>query len=242
MAWEDRESSGFLLRLPEYLSPKTRRRNPGLPVTHELCQQPKKKTRRHLPHTKKVITTHAPPQRQNISPIHAMPFERDVESSRVHHLEEDEKQQDGDEQPQDQRNKRRRIEPGRFVVLSFIRVDFRFPPGSIIRLAMKNFVTYTAAEFYPGPNMNLVIGPNGSGKSTIVCAICLGLGYRPEVLGRATAVGDYVQHGKEVAEIEIELAQDNGQSIVVKRKIKRDKNLSTYYLNGSPSNQIVCSD
>src|SRR5277367_979503 len=46
MAWEDRESSGFLLRLPEYLSPKTRRRNPGLPVTHELCQQPKKKTRR----------------------------------------------------------------------------------------------------------------------------------------------------------------------------------------------------
>ena len=115
------------------------------------------------------------------------------------------------------------------------RVDiFRFPPGSILRLAMKNFVTYTAAEFFPGPNMNLVIGPNGSGKSTIVCAICLGLGYRPDVLGRATAVGDYVQHGKEAAEIEIELAQENGQSIVVKRKIKRDKNQSTYYLNGTP--------
>ena len=104
---------------------------------------------------------------------------------------------------------------------------------------MKNFVTYTAAEFFPGPNMNLVIGPNGSGKSTIVCAICLGLGYRPDVLGRATAVGDYVQHGKEVAEIEIELAQENGQSIVVKRKIKRDKNQSTYYLNGIPPNQNV---
>jgi chromosome segregation ATPase len=104
---------------------------------------------------------------------------------------------------------------------------------------MKNFVTYTAAEFFPGPNMNLVIGPNGSGKSTIVCAICLGLGYRPDVLGRATAVGDYVQHGKEVAEIEIELAQKNGQSVVVKRKIKRDKNQSTYYLNGIPPNQNV---
>ena len=113
-------------------------------------------------------------------------------------------------------------------------VDRRFPPGSILRLAMKNFVTYTDAEFYPGPNMNLVIGPNGSGKSTIVCAICLGLGYRPDVLGRATAVGDYVQHGKEVAEIEIELAKENGQSVIVKRKIKRDKNQSTYYLNGRP--------
>ena len=121
------------------------------------------------------------------------------------------------------------------------RVDiFRFPPGSILRLAMKNFVTYTAAEFFPGPNMNLVIGPNGSGKSTIVCAICLGLGYRPDVLGRATAVGDFVQHGKEVAEIEIELAQDNGQSVVVKRKIKRDKNQSTYYLNGIPQIRTSC--
>ena len=98
---------------------------------------------------------------------------------------------------------------------------------------MKNFVTYTSAEFFPGPNMNLVIGPNGSGKSTIVCAICLGLGYPPAVLGRATAVGDYVQHGKDAAEIEIELAQENNKSIVIKRRIKREKNLSTYYLNGT---------
>jgi len=83
--------------------------------------------------------------------------------------------------------------------------------------------------------MNLVIGPNGSGKSTIVCAICLGLGYSPNVLGRASAVGDFVQHGKDMAEIEIELAQGNGKTVVIKRKIKRDKNLSTYYLNGTNS-------
>lgn len=103
-------------------------------------------------------------------------------------------------------------------------------------MSLKNFVTYTSAEFYPGPNMNLVIGPNGSGKSTIVCAICLGLGYSPNVLARATAVGDFVQHGKETAEIEIELAKENGESVVVKRKIKREKNQSTYFLNGcSPS-------
>lgn len=87
--------------------------------------------------------------------------------------------------------------------------------------------------------MNLVIGPNGSGKSTIVCAICLGLGYSPNVLGRATAAGDFVQNGKDMAEIEIELAQENGKTVVVKRKIKRDKNLSTYYLNGTHANETA---
>jgi structural maintenance of chromosomes protein 5 len=80
--------------------------------------------------------------------------------------------------------------------------------------------------------MNLVIGPNGSGKSTIVCAICLGLGYSPNVLGRATAVGDFVQHGKDSAEIEIELALPANKSMVVKRKIKKDKNSSVFYVDG----------
>jgi len=201
-----------------------------------------KKTRTTSATPKKAYPpqTHARTTRTANIPIHAMPLERDAESSRVHVLEEDEEQEDGDEQPQDQRNKRRRTDSARSAVPWISCVDFRFPPGSIIRLAMKNFVTYSDAQFYPGPNMNLVIGPNGSGKSTIVCAICLGLGYRPDVLGRATAVGDYVQHGKEVAEIEIELAQENGQSIVVKRKIKRDKNQSTYYLNGISPNRDVC--
>lgn len=54
-------------------------------------------------------------------------------------------------------------------------------PGSIVRVALKNFVTYTASEFFPGPRLNMVIGPNGTGKSTLVCAICLGLGWKTEV-------------------------------------------------------------
>jgi ABC-type Mn2+/Zn2+ transport system ATPase subunit len=29
--------------------------------------------------------------------------------------------------------------------------------------------------------MNMVIGPNGTGKSTVVCAIALGLGAKPDV-------------------------------------------------------------
>lgn len=54
-------------------------------------------------------------------------------------------------------------------------------PGSIVRVKLTNFVTYTAVEFFPGPSLNMVIGPNGTGKSTLVCAICLGLGWGPQV-------------------------------------------------------------
>ena len=53
--------------------------------------------------------------------------------------------------------------------------------GSIVRIKLENFVTYDAVEVFPGPNLNMIIGPNGTGKSTIVCAIALGLGGKPEV-------------------------------------------------------------
>lgn len=53
--------------------------------------------------------------------------------------------------------------------------------GSIVRVNLKNFVTYDSVEFFPGPNLNMIIGPNGTGKSTIVCAIALGLGWNTSV-------------------------------------------------------------
>ena len=56
-----------------------------------------------------------------------------------------------------------------------------YQPGSIRRIKMVNFVTYTAAEFFPGPSLNMIIGPNGTGKSTLVCAICIGLGWDTKV-------------------------------------------------------------
>lgn len=66
-------------------------------------------------------------------------------------------------------------------------------PGSIVRVKLTNFVTYTEAEFKPGPSLNMVIGPNGTGKSTLVCAICLGLGWGTQV-GRCTfRVEDYAE-------------------------------------------------
>lgn len=60
-------------------------------------------------------------------------------------------------------------------------------PGAIVRVTLKNFVTYTTAEFLPGPSLNMVIGPNGTGKSTLVCAICLGLGWKTEVRSQGAA-------------------------------------------------------
>lgn len=54
-------------------------------------------------------------------------------------------------------------------------------PGAIVRVVMTDFVTYAHAEFTLGPSLNMLIGPNGTGKSTLVCAVALGLGGKPEV-------------------------------------------------------------
>ncbi|KAL1960517.1 hypothetical protein VTO42DRAFT_7816 [Malbranchea cinnamomea] len=113
-------------------------------------------------------------------------------------------------------------------------------PGAIVRVKLSDFVTYTSAEFFPGPRLNMVIGPNGTGKSTLVCAICLGLGWPPHYLGRAKDPGEFVKHGCEEATIEIELKGDGRRfraNPVICRFIKREGNKSTYTLNGEPSSQ-----
>ncbi|KAL8729130.1 MAG: hypothetical protein Q9166_004961 [cf. Caloplaca sp. 2 TL-2023] len=113
-------------------------------------------------------------------------------------------------------------------------------PGSIVRVKLANFVTYTAVEFLPGPSLNMVIGPNGTGKSTLVCAICLGLGWGPQHLGRAKDVSEYVKHGEQEATIEIELAADpkrHRRNPVIKCNIKRENNKSTFSVDGNPSNK-----
>ncbi|KAF6233100.1 hypothetical protein HO173_008644 [Letharia columbiana] len=113
----------------------------------------------------------------------------------------------------------------------------KYQPGSIVRVELKNFVTYTAVEFFPGPSLNMVIGPNGTGKSTLVCAICLGLGWGPQHLGRAKEVSEYVKHGCQEAMIEIELAKDGKRfknNVVIRCNIKRDGNKTVFSVNGKP--------
>lgn len=113
-----------------------------------------------------------------------------------------------------------------------------FQPGAIIRVSVENFVTYEKAEFFPGPHLNMVVGPNGTGKSSLVCAICLGLGYSPRHLGRAGSVKEFVKHGKDVATIEIELCKrpTDRRNFVVRVQIKREQNTQKWWLNGKESN------
>ncbi|PFH57994.1 hypothetical protein XA68_14305 [Ophiocordyceps unilateralis] len=109
-----------------------------------------------------------------------------------------------------------------------------FQPGAIVRVKVINFVTYESAEFFPGPNLNMVIGPNGTGKSSLVCAICLGLGYSPKHLGRAGSVKEFVKHGKDAATIEIELQKrpSDRANFVVRNQIRREQNSQKWWLNG----------
>ncbi|KAK3311361.1 SMC5-like protein [Chaetomium strumarium] len=109
-----------------------------------------------------------------------------------------------------------------------------FHPGAIVRVKVRNFVTYQEAEFFLGPNLNMVIGPNGTGKSSLVCAICLGLGYSSSVLGRASAFGEFVKHGNEEAEIEVELQRkpEHAENYVVGLCIRREDNSRKFTING----------
>ncbi|KAI1351296.1 P-loop containing nucleoside triphosphate hydrolase protein [Xylaria sp. FL0043] len=112
-----------------------------------------------------------------------------------------------------------------------------FHPGAIVRVCVDNFVTYTHAEFLPGPNLNMVIGPNGTGKSSLVCAICLGLGYHPKHLGRASHVGEFVKHGEESATIEVELQKrpNDRANPIIRVQINREDNGRRWWLNGRES-------
>ncbi|KAK3938407.1 SMC5-like protein [Diplogelasinospora grovesii] len=117
-----------------------------------------------------------------------------------------------------------------------------FQPGAIVRVRVKNFVTYEEAEFHLGPHLNMIIGPNGTGKSSLVCAICLGLGYPTSVLGRASAFSDFVKHGNDQAEIEVELQRkpEEDENYIIGLLIRREDNSRKFTLNGGqkPLKQI----
>lgn len=112
--------------------------------------------------------------------------------------------------------------------------------GRIVRIALKNFLTYDKCEFFPGDKLNVILGPNGTGKSSVVCAICLGLGGSPTLLGRAKDIGDYVKHRTNEAMVEIELLKSNSPNLVVKRIITKGndgKATTKWFLNGKSSHQ-----
>ncbi|KAF3696821.1 Structural maintenance of chromosomes protein 5 [Channa argus] len=116
------------------------------------------------------------------------------------------------------------------------REEGRFVEGSIVRIAMKNFLTYDFSEVYPGPHLNMIVGANGTGKSSIVCAICLGLAGKTAILSRGDKVGLYVKRGCHKGSIEIELYKSGG-NVVINREIHVENNQSLWMLNRRHCNQ-----
>ncbi|KAH0588207.1 hypothetical protein H2248_006920 [Termitomyces sp. 'cryptogamus'] len=109
-------------------------------------------------------------------------------------------------------------------------------PGSIVRIQLKNFVTYDFVEFGVGPYLNMILGPNGTGKSSIACSICLGLNFPPNVLGRAADLNSFVKIGKQKGHIEIELKGKKGQgNLIIRRHLSATSKQSHFELNGKPA-------
>lgn len=108
-----------------------------------------------------------------------------------------------------------------------------FKPGQLLKVHVRNFVTYTDATFLPGPSLNMVIGPNGTGKSTLVCAICIGLGFSTAHLGRAKELSEFVKHGTKDASIEIQLKGFPGRTDkTIRLDFQRDGDKKQWSLDG----------
>ena len=91
--------------------------------------------------------------------------------------------------------------------------------GAIVRIRLRNFMTYTDVVLRPGPNLNMILGPNGTGKSAVVCSIIVGLAGEVSLTGRATSPAGLVKKGSDWASIEIELFNSRGSNYIVTRKI-----------------------
>ncbi|KZT60822.1 P-loop containing nucleoside triphosphate hydrolase protein [Calocera cornea HHB12733] len=116
----------------------------------------------------------------------------------------------------------------------FVRDKDGYVPGSIVRIALENFMTYDSTEFCPGPYLNMVLGPNGTGKSSIASAIAIGLGFSPTILGRSGALRAYVKHGADSASIELELKGKPGKkNLTIRRSLVANADSSTFLLNGA---------
>ncbi|GAA6011423.1 hypothetical protein JCM11491_002778 [Sporobolomyces phaffii] len=115
-----------------------------------------------------------------------------------------------------------------------VRDSTGYVTGSIVRIACQAFLTYDHVEFRPGPALNMIIGPNGSGKSTIACAIAIGLGFSPKVLGRSNKIREYCKNNSnEECWIEIELkGKPREKNHVIRRTLSRDTDRTVFHLDG----------
>ncbi|XP_063706320.1 structural maintenance of chromosomes protein 5 [Culicoides brevitarsis] len=103
--------------------------------------------------------------------------------------------------------------------------------GKIYSVACNDFVTYDEVMFLPGEYLNIIIGPNGTGKSTLVSAIVLGMGGRPEILSRSSALTDWIKHGCDEALIEIHVYKNETETTSFQRQFNQD-GMDEYKIDG----------
>ncbi|XP_053684572.1 structural maintenance of chromosomes protein 5 [Sabethes cyaneus] len=105
--------------------------------------------------------------------------------------------------------------------------------GKIKSVAVKDFVTYDVAIFYPDEHLNIIIGPNGTGKSTIVAAIVLGMGGHCKLLSRSGSIEDYIKNGKEEAKIEVTLYKNDKRSLITFRRTFDRRGKDRFEIDGT---------
>jgi len=103
-----------------------------------------------------------------------------------------------------------------------------------VKVIVNNFMTFSHCEIEPGSRLNLVLGANGTGKSSFVCALCVGLGGHPKLLGRADSVKEFVRRGQKEGSTEIWIAKEGGGVFKIFRNIT-SANKSEFKINGKPA-------
>lgn len=111
----------------------------------------------------------------------------------------------------------------------------KFKPGYILKVKVRNFTTYSYAEFNLSPTLNMIIGPNGTGKSTLVAAICLGLGGKLDLIKRKN-MKSMIKSGHTQGSIEITLVNKaSNPPICIKRTFTEKEN--SYTVNNRSSTE-----
>ena len=106
--------------------------------------------------------------------------------------------------------------------------------GAVVKVTLRNFMTYVNETFWPGPNFNVVVGANGSGKSSIVTALCICLGGDLDFLNRQTEVSSLVNNSSDSSEaqIEVELFDPLSDNTVVECSIFNNGRGPSFKVNG----------